>query len=595
MYTPYLICDTLDDIRKELSTALPLGFDVETDIREGFYSTICCAQFYQEGMEEVLIIRFPDPFELTAMVAMFHIIAHNVHYEVTTLQRQTGTRWVPNRMDCTFLLARLKYHREDKFSLDAVFSYMLHECPYTAQGLDKKVLQKSLFNKEVLTDEQLRYAACDVYYLPRLYSELEKTKTDMSYELDMSFLRSCLDFQNNGMPVQEDKRILKMEENFEFIAKNTPKVNNINVNSYKQVREYLGVTESDELALIGFWLRDGMEEAKIIVDLRKAIKQNSFLAKFESDEGRIYGAFKPSARSGRCTSDNQNLQQIPRKLKGVFGTKKGRVLVYADYAQVELRNICAITGCAKMLQLFRDGVDLHNYTRDFIFGSLEDLFRDMGGDLTPKMRAECVANHKRNRDISKQCNFNFLYGGGIPVFLTILLKQAHIIMTEEEGHKIRSKWRKLWKEVFGWQQKGISDWQAGKTNSTILGRKYKAKMMTDYLNIENQGSSAEVAKLAQHYLKPRLASIGKGTVVCDFIHDSWILECDDDPIVYKAASVALAKSMQEAWFEVSKLYRVPDVPMPVSVKVGTNWGDIENDDIPNIWDYELEGMAEYAS
>lgn len=608
MHTPYRYA-TLTEVETLLNKEEVLGFDVETAIKQGKYSKICLAQFYQTGMDEVLIVKYPDPIQLLLLVDQFKWVAHNAHYEITTMQRQTSTRWIPKTFEDSFLLARLHYYDKERFTLDQCMSYALGFCPYEKQNLDKSVMQKSNYDVPVLSDAQCRYAACDVYHLIELYDKVKASEDETSYQLDMSFLRACLDFQNNGMPVQEDRLMLKLESNLEEIAEYDL---GINVNSYIQVRKKLDSTKSDASALMRMWLEDGNEVANQINTVRKLIKQNSFIEKFDSIEGRIYGTFKPSARSGRSTSDDQNLQQIPRKLKGVFGTKPGRVLVYADYAQIELRTICAITSCQKMAELFREGKDLHNYTRDFIFGSADALYeagvataRERRGDNVTQeeldeIRHGAEITARRYRQISKTCNFNFLYGGGVPVFLGILMMQAEILMGESEGFRVRKKWRKLWKEIFGWQQKGISEWQSGKTGSTALGRKYKAKMMTDYLNIENQGTAAEVAKLAQHRLEPKLKALrekwkGCEILQCNFVHDSWIIECDDNPEQYKDVSYALADAMQGAWFEVAALLRITDLPMPVNVAVGTNWGDIENDDVPNIWDFELEGMTHYAN
>ncbi|MGL4219002.1 MAG: hypothetical protein ACRCSS_00005, partial [Shewanella sp.] len=80
----------------------------------------------------------------------------------------------------------------------------------------------------------------------------------------------------------------------------------------------------------------------------------------------------------------------------------------------------------------------------------------------------------------------------------------------------------------------------------------------------------------------------------NFIHDSFILEGPDDEEQYKAVAELLARAMQTAWFEVTKGCLIKDLPMPVTVSVGYNWGDIENDDVPNIYDYELEGMHYYG-
>jgi DNA polymerase-1 len=89
------------------------------------------------------------------------------------------------------------------------------------------------------------------------------------------------------------------------------------------------------------------------------------------------------------TSNDENLQQIPRALKDIFGYPKdaGRVLIYSDYAQVELRTICAILQVKLMEQMFREGVDLHGYVASILFG--EDWTKD-------------------DRQVTKTYNFNLL-------------------------------------------------------------------------------------------------------------------------------------------------------------------------------------------
>ncbi len=604
MQTPYVIM-TLEQAESLLDVGEVLAFDVETTIKKGKYSKICSAQFYQSNLDEAIIVRNPDPIALMMLIDKFHWIAHYARYEVTTMQRQTGLKYVPKRWDCTFLMTRLVYYKEESFTLDDMMEKVLGFCPYAAQGIDKSIMQKSDFDVPSYTDEQCRYAACDVYNLIRVYNSALHILSDTSYIVDKSFSESCFKFQTNGMPVSQEKLLLKYEQNLKDIA--ALKLGTMNPNSYIQVRRYLDSTGSDDEALARMHVIDGNEKAGNVRKARKLLKQNSFLTKFDTTDGRIYGTFGPSARSGRCTSDDQNLQQLPRSLKGIFEAPPGRILVYADYAQIELRSICAITGCTRMEELFRAVVDLHSYTRDFIFGTVEETFklmmREIEGFLTVEeqenIRHEAEVLARRNRQITKTCNFNFLYAGGVPVLLKILLVQASINMSEPDGMAIRKKWRKLWKEIFGWQQKGISEWNTGKCGSTALGRRYKARLLTDHLNMENQGSSAEVAKLAQHYLEPRLEALRNkhqtDIMVCNFIHDSWILECDDNDVVYSEVCVELAKSMQEAWFEMSKLFKIKDLPMPVNVKCGYNWGDIENDDVPNVYEYNLEGMDWYAN
>jgi DNA polymerase I-like protein with 3'-5' exonuclease and polymerase domains len=98
-------------------------------------------------------------------------------------------------------------------------------------------------------------------------------------------------------------------------------------------------------------------------------------------------------------------------------------------------------------------------------------------------------------------------------------------------------------------------------------------MMTDQLNIENQGTGAEVAKLALHYMYSDLKA--SDCHIMNFIHDSYIVDSPNDKTIYQLVAERMAEAMQEAWHEVSKLCLVKDIPMPVKVLGGYHWGDIE--------------------
>lgn len=627
MKTPYQIVP-LDEVASQLDLTQPVAFDLESC---GFYGKIRLAQFYQKDWPCVLIVEWPDPMLLFVFANKFESLIHNAHYENTTLQQQTGSRMILERMQDTFLLARLHYPAKESFSLDDVMGYVLGFDPYNRQSLDKGELQKSDWSKPVLTEEQYCYAATDVYYMPAVWDEVKEQVNNFNYRLDMLTLRYCLDFQWNGMPVDKG-RLFEAWEKAEAQANDPDCL--VNANSPKQCKEWLGVEKTGDLELAflaldetktqeRFWQNKKLplnKAAAAIRKVRKAKKQLSFLAKFEEtmdENGNIYGKFKPSARSGRLTSDDQNLQQLPRALKGVFGVEPDgdEALLYSDYAQIELRHICALVACRNMERLFREGVDLHTYTTDMIFGDFDSIIAPMlkealdvavarrGEVITAEEHEKILADvtveakklYKRYRQISKTCNFNFLYGGGITVFIGILIKTSDILLTEVVANKARAKWRNLWREIYAWQERGISAWQKGRLGATPLGRKYSAKMMTDQLNIENQGGSADVNKLAMHYLIPKLRGYnevhGTNYRVANNIHDSYIVRGENIPEHYKAVAEIMAKELQRAWFECSKLLRITDLPMPVNVAVGWNWGDIENDDIPNVYDYELDGMA----
>ena len=390
---------------------------------------------------------------------------------------------------------------------------------------------------------------------------------EISYKLDMHATKCALDFQWNGMPVVNDRLQKKYRSNLDVITEyDIP----INVNSYKQVRQYIDSTLSDDLGLATL-AAEGNERAAAVRVVRGLKKQNSFMDKFDTEDQRIYGKFLPSTRSGRFSSKDQNLQQLPRALKGLFGytPEDGKCLIYSDYSQLELRCIATITNEGNMANLYRRGEDLHDYTANMLFGE----------NWT-----------KNDRQIAKTCNFNLLYGGSAAILCQILLKQTGIKLPEAQANVYKNMWKRLWPSVVAWQQRGINDWRNGQLGSTPFGRQYIGNLMTDQLNIENQGFGAEVAKLAMHYMYPRLKELSEEVLLCDFIHDSYIIECPLEPVLYEAASTIVAHSMQEAWFEAIKSTKIPTLPMPVNVMVGYNWGDIEEGDF--FYNYKLEGMEE---
>jgi len=557
----------LEDI--VVNKSLPLFCDTETI---GLYGKVRLLQCNQAGWEHVLLVEWPNIIQLAAFMLKHHTVWHNAHYDITTVQQQSNTRFIPKKFDDTFLAARIAKPHWVAFGLDDTLTSILGYDPYRQAGLVKSALQKSDWSKSELTDDQLLYAALDVKYMPEVWAAVGHVVDEPIYVLDMSSLSIALDFQWNGMPVDSARlnaEYLRISK--ELTAIPMP----INANSWQQVRKWLNIEQSDKKFLSELALR-GNDKARAVLDVRSRRKLINFLEKYDVE--KVIGKFKPSARSGRFTSSDENLQQIPRALKKIFGypVDADRILIYSDYAQLELRTICAILGVLVMEDMFRKGVDLHGYVASVLFGP----------DWT-----------KKDRQVTKTYNFNLLYGGSVGMVLSILITYG-LLIEERVANRHKRKWLSLFKEIDKWQQQQISAWRRGDLGSTPLGRKYVGNLMTDQMNIKNQGAGAEVAKLALHYFAPWLANYNKecGTDVkiANYIHDSFILDAPNDPEVYKPVAQKLAECMQESWFEMSKLFKIKDLPMPVDVSVGFNWGDIEDDDCTNVWDFTLEPQAMYA-
>lgn len=528
---------TLEDVFSSINQDIPLAFDTET---AGKYGKICLAQFYQRGWDAVLMVQNPEPITLMAYLAKVDstLVMQKANFDITTIQRQTGSRFIPKSFDCTLLLARLHFPLIQNYSLDFLLQVVLRRDPYKEHGIDKKTMQKAKWNVPTIPDQQLKYAAIDVWHLLDLYETVLPAKESISYKIDMISLREALDWQNNGLVVQERRwEEVYAHNNAKIAEYNVP----INVNSYQQVRPYIGSEQSDGLGLATLALK-GNERAAAVKAVRSLRKLNSFLDKY--DKPIVYGCFGPYARSGRYTCDEDNLQQIPRALKQIFGPH--RYMLYSDFSQLELRMITSITADIRMCQIYREGGDIHSIVSEMI---------------------------QISRQISKTVNFNALYGGGASMLSSILIKDADILLPEIEVAGILRKWKHMFHGIKAWQERGIRAYKGGRPGSTPLGREYIGNMMTDQLNIENQGGGAEVAKLAKHYMYDDLKA--NDCAIMDFIHDSYLIDAPQDKEVVERVAPRIAEAMQEAWFEVTQHCKVKDIPMPVKVFGGYNWGDIE--------------------
>lgn len=541
---------TIAELKDIIDPDKPVMFDTETI---GFYGRIRIAQFYQEHMEGCAhIVEWPNAVELAALLSQLHIVAHSVHYDISTIQYNLNhVAWQPAKYDCTHMLGRLHFYKQEKFDLENIITYTLGTSPY---GMNKKDMQQSNWDVPVLSEDQKEYAALDVVAMQDVWNTVEYMREDINYKLDMLCIKYCLDFQNNGMPLDMDKLTVKYQENSDEIEKiGLP----INCNSYKQVREYISSNLSDDHGL-AVLIAQGNERAEDVRKTRKLTKENSFMTKWVRNvrEGCIFGLFKPSARSGRTTSNDENLQQIPRKLKGLFGVPENgdEVMLISDFAQIQLRAVTVIAPDKKMEKLFRDGADLHNYVAEMIFGK----------DFTTE-----------DRQIAKTSNFSLLFGAGIAVFKAQLLKDAGLWLDDAKAAQIKNKWLNLFTGIKSWQQRGIKDWKKNIAWETPLGRRYTARMMTDQLAMQIQGFEAEVAKLAMHYMLPKLYELSPNIKFRDFIHDGYIFTAPNDKDIYEAACKIIGDAMVDAWKEMSQSVEIDDLPMPTKVRVGWNWGEIE--------------------
>ncbi len=540
-------------------TSKTIYVDTETI---GLYGSVRLLQVYcPEVSEDSVYIFDVEDYPLILMKKRLSEAAktiwQNGKYDFDCLN------WIPTEWEDTFLLDLVVNFKADKHSLDVVMTGALGFDPY--KDFDKKIMQKSNWSGK-LTDEQLRYAAIDVYYLHPTYEALKVAESDWNYKLDKS---TVVTFSKMGQRLPIDIPSLeqhKLSNENKIAELNVP----INCNSYLQVRKYIDFEQSDDDALARL-CSEGNTKACNVRTVRSLRKQISFINKFmnERKESYIYGHLNVGTRSGRSKCSNQNLQQIPQAFKGYIRTEKW--LVYADYAQLELRSLCALIGEQVLEKLFRERIDMHTFVKESLFGT------DDTQEISDAGRGNSL------RQIAKIFNFASLYGAGFKTIGGVLTKYTGMRLSEAELKKHKKKWLDTFPGIRKWHSENIRHWQAKRTLSTPMGRKYIGNLPTDANSIMNQGASAEVAKLAIVRMAKEL-DMSKMLV---FVHDSYTYEADTEEEAKHVAEV-MAKCMSEAWFDVTKFMVIKDLPMPVEayVKEYGSWKDVEDGEL---YKYDIIG------
>ena len=527
----------------------------------GLYGNVRLLQVYCPEVSEDTVFIFdakdyPVVLMKKRLKEMNSLVGHNLSYDFNCLNFKPD----PHNFEDTFILDTIINFNIDGHGLDKVAQRVFGFDPY--EGIDKKKMQKSDWTG-VLTEEQYLYAAIDVWILPKIFEQYDIEKAGWTYKLDKA---SVITFATMGQKLPIDVEGLKAqtEINKDIIAEvNLP----INVNSWQQVRPYIDHDESDDQALAELCAA-GNQRACDVRKVRSLRKQNTFIKKFlDANDGHDYikGYLNVGTRNGRSKCANQNLQQVPLTLKKYIKSK--RYLIYSDYAQLELRSLCALIGEDVLERLFRNKEDLHSYVRDSLF--------DRDQHISDAGRGNSL------RQIAKIYNFASLYGAGWHTIGNVLMKFTGMKLTEQELKRHKAKWLRTFPGIKRWHDINIRHWQAKRTLHTPMGRHYIGKLPTDTNNIQNSGFGAEVAKLALIRIVRR---VEHPEDILMFVHDSITAEADTEEEAKKIGLI-MAEEMSRSWFEVSKHVKISDLPMPINVfiKREGNWKDI--DDSP---DFELE-------
>ena len=411
-----------------------------------------------------------------------------------------------------------------------------------------------------------------------LSAELEKTaQMGVFRDMEMPLAAVLFDMERIGFKVDRDsiyKYGLVLDtyaadlESRIFTYSGKP----FNINSPKQLGEILFETlmlPTDKKTKTGYSTSaEVLEKLKkyhpIIADIleyRQVTKLKSTyvdgLLKVADEAGLVHTTFKQTGTAtGRLSSAEPNLQNIPirtelgRELRKFFiPTAEGRVLIDADYSQIELRLLADIAGDTAMREAFVSGFDIHTDTASRVFGVDKD-------HVTVELRKK-----------AKAINFGIMYGMGEHS----LSEDLHISRAEAKSYidSYLSSYpdinRYLYEIIKTAYEQGYVTTKLGRrrfipelAESNKMRKKFGERVA---MNSPIQGTAADIMKIAMIRVHDRLAKSGLDAKLILQVHDELILEASANDA--EAAMALLCEEMENA----VKL----SVPLDVEAHIGANW------------------------
>jgi DNA polymerase-1 len=279
--------------------------------------------------------------------------------------------------------------------------------------------------------------------------------------------------------------------------------------------------------------------------------------------GRIHTTYNQTrAATGRLSSEDPNLQNIPirtelgRQVRRAFVARdqgEPRLLLGADYSQIELRILAHISQEPFLLDAFSRDEDIHRATASELF----------------QVPPEQVSYEQRAR--AKMINFATIYG------LSAAGLSTRSEMTRQESAEfIRLYFSKL-PRVKEYLDTVVASTRAHGYAETLLGRRrYIADIVSANINLRNaaermamnapiQGTNADIIKIAMIQLMDAMDAARLRSHMILQVHDELVFECPPDEIPV----------MRDLVLRIMPAAMTLDVPLKVDVKVGANWGEME--------------------
>ena len=278
------------------------------------------------------------------------------------------------------------------------------------------------------------------------------------------------------------------------------------------------------------------------------------------ETGRVHTSISQTvAATGRLSSSDPNLQNIPirtelgREIRAAFVAEKGKILLSADYSQIELRVMAHFSKDPVLVEAFRRGEDIHARTAQEVFGV---------GPLAQ------TAEHRR---AAKAINFGIIYG------LSAFGLAQQINVPQKEAAQFIAAYFAQYSGVKKYLDSVLEDTRKTGQTRTLFGRiRPIPEILSTQMQLRNfaertalnsplQGTAADLIKLAMIAIHRRLRDEKLQARMILQVHDELLFEA---PVEERAAVEKLVRE------EMEGVYRL-EVPLVVEVGAGPNWRDLD--------------------
>ncbi len=565
-------------------------FDTETTNISAVEAELVGLSFSYVTGEAYYVPVSEDFEEVKALLAIFEPafgnesirkIGQNLKYDILVLKKY-GVKVKGPLFDT--MLAHYLIDPDSKHGMDVLAENFLNYTPISIKTLiGGRSLPKTM--RDVPLDKIVEYAAEDADITLQLKEKIEPLITDPNIkkllnEVELPLVRVLANVEFNGVKI--DEGVLKtmsgeLEEESINVRDRIYELagEEFNIASPKQ----LGVILFDKLQLVdkpkktktGQYatgeeilsrLENQHEIARKILEFRELQKLKSTYVDalpqmVSSYDGLIHTNYSQTvAATGRLSSLNPNLQNIPirtpkgREIRKAFvPIADDRLILSADYSQIELRIMAAFAGDTHMIEAFKNGRDIHATTASKIFKvALEDV--------TAEMRSK-----------AKSANFGIIYG--ISAFG---LSQNMNIPRKEAAEIIESYFTEF-PAIKSYMDKVVNEARDNGYVATILGRKRYLRDINsrnavmrgfaerNAINAPIQGTAADIIKVAMINIDAWMQKEKVKSKMIMQVHDELVFDVPKPEVELMKSTIE--KLMKEA---------LPiEVPMEVGMGVGANW------------------------